>query len=249
MFLFGLVITLMFGWAMRWRILPLALGLVLMLHIAATTSIKTNLGVVLGAAAACFFYFAHFITLIRRNAVVLAVILGLIVYAMASNEAAIETFQEGFDRVVLGANVLIARDDRTGVTEFGARKSWGESGLSGWAENPLFGHGVEAFRDDFGVTSHSTPIDLLYNAGLIGFVLFYSIFVSIAWRLYEARNKRLGNLRALLLATLVCYAFMTLSGTMHYSSHLAVFIAFSSALLTPRRVRGLRGVPAAAAER
>jgi hypothetical protein len=242
MFLFGLFITLMFGWATRMRILPLTLGLVIMVHIAATTSIKTNLGVVLGAAAASLIYFKHFIRLVRRNAIAFLVVAGLIVYAVASNEAFIKTVQGGLDRVGAGVNILIAMEDRTGTTELGARKNWGAEGIAGWEENPLFGHGVEAFRDDFGVTSHSTPIDLLYNAGLIGLVLFYGIFASIAWRLHQARDMRLGNLRALLLAVLVCYAFITLSGTMHYSTHLAVFIAFSSALLRPKQVWGFRSL-------
>lgn len=248
MFLFGLFITLMFGWATRMRIMPLALGLVLMVHIAATTSIKTNVGVVLGAAAASLIYFNRFITLIRRNAMALVVIVGLIVYGVVSNKAFIETVQGGLERVGAGVNILIAREDRTGTTELGARKNWGAEGITGWQENPIFGHGVEAFRDDFGVTSHSTPIDLLYNAGLIGLTLFYGIFASIGWRLYQARNMLLGNLRALLLAVLVCYAFISLSGTMHYSTHQAVFFALSSALLRPRRVARIRSaVPAMAA--
>jgi hypothetical protein len=238
-FLFGLFITLLFGWATRRRIVPLALGLVLMVHIAATTSIKTNLGVVLGAAAASLFYFNRFITLMRRNAIALLVVAGLIVYAVASNKVFIETVGAGFDRVGAGVNILVARDDRTGTTELGARKNWGAQGITGWQET---------FRDDFGVTSHSTPIDLLYNAGLIGLALFYSIFASIVWRLYQARNVLLGNLRALLLAFVVCYGFMSLSGTMHYSTHLAVFIALSSALLRPRRIPEARSaVPATTA--
>jgi hypothetical protein len=246
MFLFGLFITLMFGWAMRMRILPLALGLVIMVHIAATTSIKTNLGVALGGAAAALMYFKQFMTLIQRNAIALIVVVVLIVHAVASSEVFIETVQGGLDRVSAGVKILIARDDQSGATEFGARKNWGAQGITGWLENPLFGHGVEAFRDDFGVTSHSTPIDLLYNAGVIGLTLFYSIFASLAWRLQQTRHRRHDNLGALLLAVLVCYIFMSLSGTMHYSYHLAVFIAISSALLRPERVRGFRAAASAA---
>jgi hypothetical protein len=246
MFLFGLFMTLMFAWATRMRILPLALSLIIMVHIAATTSIKTNLGVALGATAACLVYFRQFMTLVRRNGIALAVIACLIVYAVLSNEAFVETIQGGLDRVSAGATILIARDDKTGATEFGARKNWGAEGISGWAENPLFGHGVEAFRDDFGVTSHSTPIDLLYNAGLIGLTLFYGVLASIAWRLHQSRRAGLGSLRALLLAVLVCYVFISLSGTMHYSYHLAVFIAICSALLRRDRVPGLQGMALAA---
>lgn len=250
MFVFGLFIALMFGWATRMRVLPLALGLVIMVHIAATTSIKTNLGVLLGAAAASVIFFRHFVMLIRQNAVALVIIASLILYKVVSNPVFIQTVQGGLDRVGAGVTILVAREDQTGTTEFGARKTWGAEGIAGWMENPLFGHGVEAFRDDFGVTSHSTPIDLLYNAGLIGLTLFYSMFASIAWRLHQARHMRLGNLRALVLAALVCYAFISLSGTMHYSTHLAALFAISSALLRPAQARESRApVSATVAQR
>jgi hypothetical protein len=250
MFLFGLYLTLALGWATRRRLVPLVLALILMVHIAATTSIKTNLGVVLGAFASLLIYFKQFMRLVARNAIALVIVAALIVYAIASNKAFIETVGAGLDRVSTGATVLMAKqDDQTRTNrQLGARKNWGTEGIAGWEENPLFGHGVEAFRDDFGVTSHSTPIDLLYNAGLIGLLLFYSVYLSIAWRLHQARKMHLGNLRTLLLATLVCYGFISLSGTMHYSFHQAVFFALSGALLRPRRLpRRRSALPIAAA--
>jgi O-antigen ligase len=97
--------------------------------------------------------------------------------------------------------------------------------------SPLFGNGVEAFRTDHGITSHSTPIDLLYNFGVIGFVLFYSIFGSIVMRLRAVQGKNLGNLPALIFAGVVCYVFITLSGTMEYNAFLGIFISVSTALL------------------
>jgi len=250
MFLFGLYITLAFGWATHRRLVPLVLALVLMVHIAATTSIKTNLGVVLGAFASLLIYFKQFMRLVRRNAIALVIVAGVLAYVIVTNKTFIETVGAGLDRVGSGATVLMARQDDQSRTnkQLGARKNWGTEGIAGWEENPLFGHGVEAFRDDFGVTSHSTPIDLLYNAGLIGLLLFYSVFVSILWQLHQARKLQLGNLRSLLLATLVCYAFISLSGTMHYSFHQAVFFGLSGALLRRRRLSRRRSVlPAAAA--
>ena len=127
MFVFGLFIALMFGWATRMRVLPLALGLVIMVHIAATTSIKTNLGVLLGAAAASVIFFRHFVMLIRQNAVALVIIASLILYKVVSNPVFIQTVQGGLDRVGAGVTILVAREDQTGTTEFGARKTWGIS--------------------------------------------------------------------------------------------------------------------------
>ena len=119
-------------------------------------------------------------------------------------------------------------------------------GLKGWVKNPLFGHGVEAFRDSYGITSHSTPTDLLYNSGLIGFALFYGMFISLAWRLYCTRGERPPAFRALILGTLIAFAFITLSGTMHYNAFLAAFIGISTALLSKDRGQTGRAVASAA---
>lgn len=234
MYLFGLFITLVFGWSTRSRLLPLLIGVILLVHIAATTSIKTNLGILLGVAAAGLMYFRSFARVLRRNAVPFIAVAGMILYAVASNDAVIERVEAGIERVTLGVEILSSREDEPSGTSFGEREYWMQQGLRGWAMNPLFGHGVEAFRADYGITSHSTPIDLLYNNGIIGLVLFYAMFVSIGWRLFRAREKSLSSLRALMCAALVCYLFITLSATMHYNSFLAVFVAISTALLRRR---------------
>jgi hypothetical protein len=238
MYLFGLFTTLAFGWSSGSRLLTLPLALVILMLIAATTSIKTNLGILLGVLAAGLMYFRSFLTVLGRSVVPVIVVAALIVYAVVSNESLLERVQRGFDRVSLGVEILSARgDDSEGEgTSYGDRKYWKDEGLRGWAANPVFGHGVEAFRADYGITSHSTPIDLLYNTGIIGFLLFYSVFASVAWRLLQASARHLGTIRILSFSTLVCYLFITVSGTMHYDGFLAIFIGVTTALL--RRQRG-----------
>ena len=98
----------------------------------------------------------------------------------------------------------------------------------------MFGHGAESFRAENGITSHSTPIDLLYNFGLVGLALFYAVFASLLWRLTGKVDARSQSLRALVLAGVVCQVFMSLSGTLYYQSFLALFVGTSTALL--RRV-------------
>ncbi|MBT8080442.1 MAG: hypothetical protein KJO31_17820, partial [Gammaproteobacteria bacterium] len=111
------------------------------------------------------------------------------------------------------------------------RSYWAKRGIEGWTASPVFGHGVESFRATHGITSHSTPIDLLYNTGVIGLFLFYGMFISIAWRILRTASADDNGLRPLLFAALSCYAFITLSGTMIYQTFLAVFIAFGVSLL------------------
>ena len=236
MYLFGLFITLVYGWYTRSRVLTLSIGLSLLVLIAATTSIKTNLGILLGVTGAGLMYFKTVTRVLRRNAILFVALAGMITYAVVSDDALVERVQAGVDRVSLGVQILTAREELSGgYVGFALREEWADAGLKGFAENPLFGHGVEAFRDRYGTTSHSTPVDLLYNSGLIGFVLFYAIFISMAWRLFHACDTSLGSLRALIFGAFVCYLFISLSGTMHYNAFLAVFIAISTALLHQHR--------------
>jgi O-antigen ligase len=169
------------------------------------------------------------------------------VFAIASNDALLERIQNGFDRVSHGIDILQRREDVAGGTSFGDRTDWESRGIKGWVRSPLFGNGVEAFRTDNGITSHSTPIDLLYNTGVIGLTAFYAIFASLALRLTQVRGSGLGSLPALIFAGLVCYSFITLSGTMHYNSFMAIFFAVSSGLLRRYAVRSVHS-PAAVVE-
>jgi O-antigen ligase len=137
----------------------------------------------------------------------------------------------GVQRVLVGVQVLQSREDVAGYSAFAERDYWKRAGIDGWKQNPIFGYGTEAFRDDYGITSHSTPIDLLYDHGLIGLVLFYSVFASLMWRLLQLEHRRFTGQRSLIFAGVVCYVFVSLSGTVHYNSFLAAFIGISSALL------------------
>ena len=230
-YLLGLFITLVFGWYARLRLVPLVIALITMMLIAATTSIKFNLGIAIGAAAATLFYCGSVVRVLWRNVLLMCILGAALVFAVTSNGGVLERVQRGFDRVSRGVEILQRREDATGHTSFGDREDWKNQGIKGWIRSPLFGNGVEAFRSDVGITSHSTPIDLLYNTGVIGLIAFYAVFMSIALRLLHARGSDLGGLPPLIFAGLVCYAFITLSGTMHYNSFMAVFFAVSGGLL------------------
>lgn len=231
MYLFGLFATLAYGWLGRARLLTLSLAMIMMIHIAATTSIKTNLGIVLGAGIAGLVYFNQALRGMRRNAVAIVLAVGVIATGVASSGKVVERVQAGVDRVSIGLQVLNARDDVAGYGSYAKRKRWEQAGLAGWATNPLFGHGVESFRADNDITSHSTPIELLYNFGLVGLALFYAIFPALLWRRSGVTGQQAQSLCALVLAGVACQAFMTLSGTLFYQTFLALFIGTSAALL------------------
>ena len=231
MYLAGLLTTLFYAWHTRTRFVPLIISLVIIILIMATTSIKTNLGIVLGAGAATLMYVKSFLRILWRNIILVGVLTALLVHAVISNGALLERVQDGFDRVSHGVEILNQRRDVAGNTSFNERTAWEKEGIKGWLRSPLFGNGVEAFRTDHGITSHATPVDLLYNFGIIGLALFYSVFWSLSLRLTSVSSRDLGSLPALIFAGIVCFLFITLSGTMEYSMFMAIFISVSGSLL------------------
>jgi len=231
MYLFGLFTVSVLGTYWRWTLLPLAVGAVLLALIAATTSIKTNLGIALGIGAATLLYFKPTAKNLLRGVLIAAVLAGGAAYALRTHPQLQENVKNGLGRVSLGAAVLTNREGDSGRTGLGNRRGWQKQGLKGWATNPMFGSGMEAFRADFSTTSHSTPIDLLYNYGLIGFGLFYGMFASIAWRLLTARNAQFRGVRARIAAGLIAYCFISLSGLIYYEAFVAIFVAISTGLL------------------
>jgi hypothetical protein len=231
MYLFGFFATLVFGAYFRMTVLPLALAVILLALIASTTSIKTNLGVILGIAGSGILYFRFSMKHALRNFVIVALLASAVIYGVMSNQELTDRVEHGFERVSRGFAVLTNREGDSGGIGLGTRQGWKNEGLKGWYSNPVFGYGVEAFRADFGITSHSTPIDLLYNSGLIGFGLFYSMLASIAWRLLRARDRNTRSVRARVTTILIAYGFISISGLVYYAPLLAIFVAVSSGLI------------------
>jgi hypothetical protein len=230
MYLFTLIVAVLLrlqGWG---RLLLPILCVVLWAHIVASTSIKTNLGVVIALMVATLFQFRGSLRLALRSLVPVAILAAGIAYYVASHPTLEPTFERGWDRVSMGVGVLLARQDDTAATGLSTREDWKNRGLRGWARSPLFGNGAEAFRADVGITSHSTIVDLLYNTGLIGFGLFYGILGSVGWRWFRCRDRGARSVRAMMLGVTVCYAFISISGLMYYDAFLPAFIAIAVAL-------------------
>ena len=231
MYLFGLLVTLLLASIGRWRVLYFVLAVVIGIHIVATTSIKTNLGILLGALVVGAMHLGYVSRLLRRNAALSLAAAVMLALAVASNEAAVATIERGANRVELGIRILEARENLPGYDSFERRAYWQRAGFRGWSENPMFGHGVEAFRSKYDITSHASHVDIAYNSGLIGLALFYGIFASMFLRLYRARHDGLRNTRLVILGGVACALFISFAGTIHYGAFLAAFLALSIGIL------------------
>jgi O-antigen ligase len=233
-YLYGFFCVLLYGCFTRAVALPALLAIVMLLHVVVTTSIKTNLSVVLAAAAVAFCYFRQSAILVRRYLVIMLAGIALVVYLVLSNEGATERLQYAAARMEVGIKVLQTREDQSGYGGFDERAYWLKEGLSAWSRNPIFGGGVEAFRFRYGITSHSTAVDLLYNTGLIGFGLFYSMLASLVWRLLKPGRSVARGVKATVLAVVASYVFVSLSGLVYYQLFLGLLVAASAVLLDSR---------------
>jgi hypothetical protein len=231
MYHFGLLVSVLYGWWRGSRALTAVLVAVTMMHVLATTSIKTNMGIVIGVLVAALVYRSLTGRILRRNLAVILVAVGAIGYLLATSPAVQSRLTTGIARLAIGLEVLQAREDVSGYSGFNERTDWMQSGLESWMRNPIFGEGVEAFRSDYGATSHSTVVDLLYNTGLVGFGLFYAVLGSLVLRLFELRGRLDPALGALVLAGTTSYAFMSLSGNVFYLAPLAAFVGLCAPLL------------------
>jgi len=82
------------------------------------------------------------------------------------------------------------------------------------------------------VTSHSTLVDLLYNNGIIGCALFYSIFLSIGLRLLRYPPHVSRATSATIMAALICFLSMSFSGNLFYHPLVGACLALSAAVLS-----------------
>lgn len=230
-YLYGFILALLWGAISGRKFAAPTLSVIVMAHIVATTSIKTNLGILLGALVAGLLHVGQVTKLLWRNALLIFVLIAAIAVAVASDERVLAQVSRGATRISLGVEILRARENLPGYSSFERRANWQREGFRGWVENPVFGHGVESFRARHGITSHSSHVDLLYNSGLVGIALFYGIFVSLLMRLYRARHGGMREARVVILAASTCFLFISFSGTIQYLLPLAAFLALAVGIL------------------
>ena len=68
---------------------------------------------------------------------------------------------------------------------------------------PIFGYGIESFRRNEGTLAHNDYITLLYEYGLVGFIIFMYIILSHLYNLFKVRNLIPQNNRWVLEAQIV----------------------------------------------
>lgn len=126
------------------------------------------------------------------RAVVISVAFSIVAYYLIMN------WEPAYN--VLGSRVetlLRGLAGGNGDGSFNWRRLMLEEGWRYFKENPVFGYGIDSFRYMFGIEkgletySHNTFIEILVSGGMVGFLLYYSLYVFILLKLwkYAIRKK------------------------------------------------------------
>lgn len=83
----------------------------------------------------------------------------------------------------------LGSESRFGST--GQRIYFIELALSYFMDRPLFGHGLNNFSIYAGTYSHNNYVEILFSVGLVGFLLYYSIFFFILQKIFNMKDKYL----------------------------------------------------------
>ena len=110
----------------------------------------------------------------------------------------------------------------------------------GWTifqERPVFGYGIDNYQIMNGsvsfeyVYSHNNFIEMLVNLGLIGFVVYYSFYLLLIYKLWVIKGDA-TKLRNFFLALMICLFPLEMGAITYNLQFLQVFILLASTFLT-----------------
>jgi O-antigen ligase len=154
-----------------------------------------------------------------------ALIAGSLAFAAVIYKIVTGTYFERFVGMFYGL-----KGEYSGEASFDIRAQMIFNGLEMWFRSPLFGSGNEAFslKGGFGTYSHSTPIELLANYGILGFIGYY-LFLFLAfrytWSLFRSGNDYLRAYAIWCLLALACVTFWGIFAVCYYEKTVGMVLA------------------------
>lgn len=112
------------------------------------------------------------------------------------------------------------------------RLSMIQYGIEKWLERPLTGYGLDSFKilSGYGYYSHNNYVELLYNMGLPGFIVYYGYMLWVIVRLL--RHKTKSDLKWVLLATCIALFVYDYGAVSYYFVLNQLLLAFCNRFLT-----------------
>ncbi len=170
----------------KYKIL-IAINLMLALYMIVLTVSRT--GLVLGF----FLFFVYVLTLLtdfRKIGYFFAGLIpfGIYLHFFADMQKITEYLNNVFLRLANVFNTLSGADMEKSTLE---RKEYIERGLEFFSNHPFKGIGIDTFRYYYGGYSHNNFVELLLGVGIIGEVLYYSIYGLLFYKIFKMDRKNL----------------------------------------------------------
>lgn len=120
----------------------------------------------------------------------------------------------------------------SGTTEgsFNERNQMIKLGLEWFTQKPILGYGVGNFATLYGqfsgweVYSHNNFIEMLVGGGVVGFVIFYSIYAYLLVMLYKKIRKTSNFMAVILFAAIISMLLLQISSIVYFSGKQIVFL-------------------------
>lgn len=113
-----------------------------------------------------------------------------------------------------------------------------EGGMREWTATPIFGHGFDSFKifnavlTGYKVYSHNNFVEMLYNGGIVGFILYYGFYAIILIKSLKNTKQLSPEARAFGVATVVSLLFYEIGAVTYTSFHCMQFLLFAEVCLT-----------------
>lgn len=156
-----------------------------------------------------------------RNIVIVAVLIGAAVYAMMNIPVLYNSIGVRF----FNPNERVLQSDQT-------RWIYVRMGLEGWLQKPILGHGLDTFKyHNQQLTgafhyAHNNFVEMLYDFGLVGFILYYGFPLNCIKRLWKMPSS-MQAWRALGLSLIVAVFLFDLGGISYYTNTNQIMLLLS----------------------
>ena len=138
---------------------------------------------------------------------------------------------------------FLGGNGESNVSSDNLRKKMIEIGLLGWTERPIFGHGLDSFKFyNAKVTgrmfySHNNYVEILYDFGLLGFILYYAFLYKLYKRLVSMPpSYKIYSILGV--GIIIELLFFDIGGISYYSSNNMIMLCIATIIsYSPRYYR------------
>ena len=220
-------------------------GLVLIVALINSGSRTAVIGMVillLGASWAFKIWRGEYFVKLVVSLSLICLVGGAVFYAvkdMPAVEERIEALVTGDDSIVVRMTDFIAvaasgfdtKEESSGAS-IDERLALLTAGVDLLIESNLLGVGHDNFAASVGVFAHSNVMEVGVNTGVIGFLLYYGIYLMIAWRAFQLMLQSNGHaVPRTILVGLVAYSVMDMTHVSYYAKSSWLFLGMITACL------------------